>query len=345
MQKIIREDIELICNERLPWEKLKHKSILITGANGFLGTYIVLSLIECNKRYQTDITINALCRNRDKAFAKFKEYWNDDHLKWIFQDVCDDIGDIYKSDIIIHAASPANPYTIQQQPYDVVRANVIGYNRLLEKAHEWETKEIILFSSSAVYGYSTPQDGAGENYRECVDFTNYKDVYCLSKQMCEMMSVCYEKAYNIQIKEIRPFVVYGPSDDLTNKKALIDFLNDCLSGRNIVLKSKGDAVRSYIYIRDAIRAFYYILLKGDSGAYNISSEKNIYSIKQVADFYCECSGDIVIEYKFENEGYLKNRTQIMTGKSDKIRKLGWSEEVNFKEGIARTIMWGKEMIR
>lgn len=343
MQKIIKEDIERICGEVLPWEKLKHKRILVTGASGFLGTYIVLSLIECNRRYDTDITINALCRSKEKAYIKFKEYWDNDYLQLVFQDVCDDIEDTYKSDIIIHAASPANPYVIQQQPYDVVQANVIGYSKLLEKARKWNTEQIILFSSSAVYGYSSPEGGASEEYRDSIDFTNYKDVYCLSKQMCEMMTVCFVKTQNIAIKTLRPFVVYGPGEDLTCKKAMVDFLNDCLKGKNIVLKSSGDVVRSYIYIGDAIRAFYYVLLKGNNGVYNIASEENVYSIKQVAGFYCECSG-ITIEYKLENDEYLKNRTQIMVGKSEKIRNLGWSESVNLKAGIARTLMWGKEII-
>lgn len=344
MQKIIREDIELICKEELPWHKLKNQHILVTGACGFLGTYIVLSLMECNRRYKTDITVNALCRNREKANIKFEEYLDNDCLRLIFQDVCDDIEDRYKSDIIIHAASPANPYVIQQQPYDVVKANVIGYSRLLEKALQWGTKEIVLCSSSAVYGYCSPDNGADENYREAIDFTDHKDVYCLSKQMCEMMTVCFKKTHVMEIKAIRPFVVYGPGEDLSNKKAMTDFLNDCLYEKNIVLKSKGDAVRSYIYIRDAIRAFYYILLKGNDGAYNISSENNVYSIVQVAQLFCECSKDITVNYIYENEEYLNNRTKIMIGKNDKLKELGWSEKVDLKEGIERTIMWGKSVV-
>lgn len=344
MQRIIKEDIERICEEELPWHVLRHRRILVTGASGFLGTYIVLSLMECNRRYKTDITINALCRNKEKAYTKFKEYWDNDHLQFVFQDVCEEIGDKYKSDLIIHAASPANPYIIQKQPYDVVKANVLGYNRLLEKAQEWGTRELVLFSSSAVYGYSSPKSGADENYREPIDFTHVKDVYCLSKQMCEMMSVCFEKTYGIEIKTIRPFVVYGPGDDLTNKKAMTDFLNDCLAGRNIVLKSKGDVVRSYIYIADAISAFFFILLKGYGGAYNISSDKNVYSIRQMARFFCECNGDTTIEYSIENKDYLNNRTQSMTGKNDKMKELGWSEKTSLKEGITRTIIWGKEIM-
>lgn len=344
MQKIIREDIERICEEKLPWHTLRNKRILVTGASGFLGTYIVLSLMECNRRYNTDIMVHALCRSKEKAYEKFKEFWDNSHLQFIFQDVCEDIDDKHKSDLIIHAASPANPYIIQKQPYDVVKANVFGYSRLLEKAREWSTKELILFSSSAVYGYSAPQSGVDEDYREPIDFTQVKDVYCLSKQMCEMMTVCFEKTGDVEVKVLRPFVVYGPGDDLTNKKAMTDFLNDCLAGRSIVLKSKGDAIRSYIYIGDAIRAFYYILLKGHRGAYNISSEKNVYSIREVVRFFCECSGDIEIEYLIGNEDYLNNRTQIMIGKNNKIRELGWSEMISLKEGIARTINWGKEII-
>ena len=344
MQYIIREDIENICAENLPWEKLKKKRILVTGANGFLGSNVVFSLMECNRKYQTDITVYALCRNREKAYKRFEEERDNKQLQFIFQDVCEDIDDNYKSDIIIHAASPANPYVIQQQPYDVITANVIAYSKLLEKAKKWGTEEIILFSSSAVYGYSTPDDGADEVYRESIDFTNVKDVYCLSKQMCEMMSVCFEKVNDVKIKAIRPFVIYGPGDDLSSNKGMIDVLNDCLRDRNIILKSKGDAVRTYVYVSDAIRAFFYILLKGKSGAYNISSDENVYSIRQMAELFCECNKNITIEYKIDNAEYLKNRSKVMVGKSEKLKELGWTEKISIREGMMRTLSWGKENI-
>lgn len=344
MCEIDRKDIDLIIQDDLPWNKLNRKKILITGANGFLGTYIVLSLLACNEKYGTKISIYALCRNKEKAIKKFDKYINDENLILLIQDVNHEINDSYKCDFIIHAASPANPYIIQEHPYDVVKANVIAYSKLLEKAKKWGTQEIILFSSSAVYGYSTPVDGVNENYREKIDFTDYKDVYCLSKQMSEMMSVCFEKEYKITIKTLRPFVVYGPGDDLSSKKGLIDFLNDCIRDRNIVLKSKGETVRSYIYISDVIRAFFYILLKGDNGVYNIASEKNILSIKQIAEMISNCNAKVAIEYQIENKEYLKNKSKIMIGKSDKLRELGWSEKVDIREGLFKTYIWARSCI-
>ena len=344
MQQVIREDIGVICDEELPWERLQNKKMLVTGASGFLGAYIVYSLLECNREHQTNITVYALCRNEEKANIKFNEERDNARLKILFQNVCEEISDEYRSDIIIHAASPANPYIIHQQPYEVIKANVIAYNNILEKAKKWNTEEIVLFSSSAVYGYSTPDCGADEHYRDSIDFTNDKDVYCLSKQMSEMMTVCFQKTYKIPVKVIRPFVVYGPDDDLLSHKGMIDFLNDCLSNRNIILKSKGDAVRTYVYVSDAIRAFFYILLKGKSDAYNISSD-NVYSIRELAEIFCECNKNISIEYKIDNAEYLKNRSKVMIGKNEKLKELGWTEKVNMREGIMRMISWGKENIR
>lgn len=344
MNKIIKEDVEKICCEDLPWNSLENKKILITGANGFLGSYIVYSLLECNEKYDTKITIYALCRSKENAYKRFKDNWNNKNLKFIFQDVCEEINDDYKSDIIIHAASPANPYVVSQEPYKVVEANVIAYDSLLKKAKQWGVKEILLFSSSAVYGYASPEEGADESYRDNIDFANYKDVYCLSKQMCEMMTNCFKKRCQIDIKTIRPFVVYGPGDNLTNHKCMIDFLNNCIFDQDIILKSKGDAVRSYVYVRDAMKALFYIMLTGDSDVYNIASEKNIYSIKQVAEIFCECNGKIKIDYQIDNSEYLKNRTSIMTGRCEKLKKLGWREEVDLKEGIQRTIDWAIDIV-
>ncbi|MFG6367701.1 MAG: NAD(P)-dependent oxidoreductase [Lachnospiraceae bacterium] len=343
MQTIIKEDIKQICCENLPWERLRNKRILITGANGFLGTYIVFSLIECNRRYKTNIIINALCRNKEKTYIRFGEYFHCNDLRFIFQDVCEEIEDIYKSDVVIHAASPANPYIVQQEPYKVIAANVLGYSTLLKKVEQWGTKEVILFSSSAVYGYSTPIQGANEGFREGVDFTNYKDVYSLSKQMCEMMSTCYMKEKDVQIKILRPFVVYGPGDDLNSHKAIIDFINNSIEDKNIILKSNGEAIRSYVYIKDAIRAFFYIWLKGKDDVYNISSTENIYNIRQIASVFCELNEKINIEMRIDDAEYLKTQSKIMIGINERLKRLGWTETVNIREGIARTIKWGKEM--
>lgn len=338
---LLNEEIDLICREKLEWDKLKNKTILVTGACGFLGRYIVLVLLRLNILYNSNIKIIALCRDEKKARILYQKEFSNSCLKFIFQDVCCFYDEWLRCDMVIHTASPANPYVIESNPYAVIDANVLGFDNLLKQAPIWGANHFILFSSSAVYGYNTPCDGADESFTQSVNFDNCKDVYALSKQMCEMMRICYKKDNDIKIQVVRPFTVYGPGDNLNSKKCFIDFLNNCLDGDDIVIKSDGKAVRSYIYVADAIRAFFYVLIRGDEGPYNIASKGANLSVFQLATIFAKVNKKIVVKYEKDDSNYLKNNMQYMVGKVDKLCELGWKENVNIQEGIRRTIKWAE----
>lgn len=339
---VINEDINLIVSEELEWKLLKNKTVLITGACGFLARYIVLSLLRLNELYNYKIQILALCRDEKKARELYKNEYLNSYLKFIFKDVCNLHDEEIRCDIIIHAASPANPYVIESNPYDVIEANVLGLDNLLKQTTTWGCNHVVLFSSSAVYGYNSPCDGADELYAQSVHFNDYKDVYALSKQMCEMMRSCYKKTNDLKIQVVRPFVIYGPGDNLNSKKCFIDFLNNCIEESDIVIKSDGKAVRSYIYIVDAIRAFFYILLRGDEKPYNIASKNAILSIDQLANIFAKVNGTIAVKYEKDDSGYLKNNMQYMIGKTDRLCELGWNEMISIQDGISRTIKWARD---
>lgn len=338
MHEIIKEDIERIISEDLPWNMLEGQSILVTGASGVLGTYIVYTLMRLNEGGK-NIRVNALCRNRACAEVKFGEYLNNKNFNLLIQDVCDPIDDDYRSDFIIHAASPANPYICENDPYEVIRTNVFACDNLIKKSKIWNSKQFLLLSSSAVYGYKSPMEGISETYRGELNFTDCKSAYALSKQMCEMMIASKQNESDCIYKSVRPFVIYGPGEKVSHKKCLTDFTGNCVKNERIVLKSPGKAIRSYIYIADAICALFYVVMKGEGGAYNISSEENVYSINEVADFFCH-EGKVEKFYDIDMETeYLQNTTSIMVGKNEKIKLLGWKEHISFQEGIHRMVEW------
>ena len=106
-----------------------------------------------------------------------------------------------------------------------------------------------------------------------------------------------------------------------------------------MLKSDGRAIRSYIYISDAVSAVFYVLLNAQSGVYNICENDN-YSIRQIAEMLCELSENSNVVYKFDNSEYLKNKTSVMIGNNDNLIKLGWTKKVSIKDGLKRMIQWG-----
>lgn len=340
MNSIISKDIQNICQEALPWEKLKNKKILVTGASGFLASYMIYTLLEQNESLNLGMTVYAFCRNPNKAMTVFREYINQTALHIVCQDICQPIDDQYKSDIIIHAASPSTPYIVNQAPYSVIEANTLGCDLLLKKSQSWKCEHFFLFSSSAVYGYRTPRDGAAEDYRSAIDFADSKDVYYLSKQMAEMMVESLRASMEYcSINIVRPFVVFGPGECYSHRKCMTDFLKNAVLHEDIILKSTGEAVRSYIYISDAVRAFFTILLKGKGEAYNVAGENSVCSIKELADIFCSVRSGIKVVSNIEKQQYLNNRSSYIVGKNDKIKELGWMEHTSLKEGIQRMIEW------
>ena len=340
MNFIIEEDLNNIIAENLSWSKLKNKKILITGANGFLGSYFVYVLISLNKKYNLNITIYALCRNSKKAMEKFGDYNNQHGLNIIYQDVCQEISDEYKSDMIIHAASPANRRLYFEEPYQVVKANVCACNLLLEKCEKWNVEQMLVFSSSAVYGKEMPSELVKEEYRGQIDFTDSNEVYALSKQLMENLIETKRKKTGLVINVVRPFLVYGPGDGYSSGKAITDFLKNYIFSENIIIKSREELYRSYVYISEAIKAVFYVLLFGKGDTYNISSEKNIYSIKELATIISELHGTICVEF-FENKEIKGEEKKTIIGSSEKIERLGWNNKIDIKEGLIRTIKWAE----
>lgn len=346
MDHIIEEDIKEIIHTPLPWEELANKTILITGANGYLATYMVYTMLGLNDIIHLNLKVIALCRNEEKALSKFGELKNRNDLVILIQDVVDNIDDQYRADYILHMASPANAYANIENPYGVFSANVLGYHNLLSKYEKWKVKKILAFSSYVVYGDSMPEEGTSESYRGSFDFTDYRHVYALSKQMAEMMSSIYIEKLKANISTVRPAIIYGPGMGYSQKKHITDFIKNYLFDDSIQLKSTGEAVRSFLYIKDAILAFLTILLKdNDCTVYNVCSENSVCSIKELAEVFTTLDRKISVVINIPSEEkkniYLKAHIKSGIPTNQKLRELGWEEKTSLQEGICRTVEWAK----
>lgn len=336
MDLVINDDIENIIQESIPWIELRNKSILITGANGFIGSYIIYTLIKLNEKFKYNIRIIALCRNYEKAKKRFGDIGQEKGLELLIQDIKCDIPEIYKSDIIIHAASPANNLTYAKNPYEVIKTNLIGCENLLNRCLQWNVQQMVVFSSSAVYGLRDEFRKDDEKYRGRIDFDDTKQVYSMSKQMVEMLlSVFKEKNNFTDIKILRPFLVYGPGDCYCTGKAITDFIKNSICNEKIYVKSKLDFYRSYVYISDMISALFYIMLLGSEEAYNISNDKNVYSVRELAHYIARINGSIEVSEKEINE------KKFLIGNNDKLKRLGWNSKIDLYTGLERTIDWAK----
>ena len=340
MNRIISEDAINIIENNLPFDKFYGKTVLISGANGYVPAYFVHTFIALNKYKDAGIRILALCRNQERAENRFPEYIERDDFEIIVQDVCEPIDTSEDIHIFIHAASPAGIKKRHEDPVNTFLSNVKGAENMLELARKNPCEYFLFLSSVYVYGRMNSNDRLKESDSGYLDPLNIRNTYSCGKRAAESLCKAYQVKYNLPVYIVRPFQIMGPGPELNDGRLHIDFISQILERKQIVLKSDGTAVRSFMYISDAIKAMFYVMLKGNPGeAYNIVSETGEASVKELADSMVENADDQDITVKFD---YGQRETievtgalSIVTGDSTKIRSLGWTCDFSVAEGSAR----------
>ncbi len=345
LNTIIKQDLENITNHSINWEQFNGKTVLISGANGFLPAYMVETLLYLNNKFKNfKVTVIALVRNKTKAQERFLDYVDNDNLIFLEQDVSTPVnyeGDI---DFIIHAASQASPKYFGIDPVGTLNANVLGTINLMNLAREKKITSFLYFSSGEVYGdvllEKIPTKETDYGY---IDPTLVRSCYAESKRMGENICISYFHQYEISTKIVRPFHTYGPKMQLGDGRVFADFVKDILGSQNIIMKSDGSAKRAFCYLSDAVIGYFIVLLKGNSAqAYNIGNPKEEYSILELANILKELykwKGINVVEYKPDTnpQGYLASKVNRSSPDIGKMLALGWNPVISIKEGFERTI--------
>jgi len=342
--KIIDEDISSIISNDLPWHEFSDKTILITGANGFLPAYMVETLLNLKKRTgHGPSKIISLVRNVDAAQKRFVEYKERNDLEWVVQDVCDPVEIKCKVDYIVHAASQASPKYYGIDPVGTLSANVLGTANMLNLAAKNNVKGFLFFSSGEVYGHVDPsQIPLKENVYGYIDPLDVRSCYAESKRLGETMCVSWVHQYGVPVKIVRIFHTYGPGMKLDDGRVFADFVSDVVHGRDIVMRSDGKAIRSFCYLSDAIIAFFTVILKGETGqAYNVGNDEAENSVIDLANLlaslYPERKLKVLKQGESATPGYLKSPFNRHVPDINKIKQLGWSPQICLNKGFRRTI--------
>ena len=156
--KIIRDDVASILAEPINWEKLRGGAILLTGASGMLGSYILDTLITLNEDRDYGMTVYGLMRNPDKLPDRMRS-----RIHVIRQSVVDPIDTNVRFDYVLHTASPASPKIMRNDPVGTIAANALGAWNTLKVAAESCAKGFLFISSREIYGQ--PYEGQ-EFFRE-----------------------------------------------------------------------------------------------------------------------------------------------------------------------------------
>jgi nucleoside-diphosphate-sugar epimerase len=341
---IVKNDIQLILSEDINWDYFSGKTVLVTGANGFIPSYIIYTLVALNvtRCLHDPVTIIALVRNKEKAEQKFASLITEKRIKLLIVDVSNPIDMVQRIDIIIHAASQASPKYYGVDPVGTLKANTLGTANMLDMAHNNGTEKFLYISSGEVYGVL---DGSmpviTEEYTGNVDITNVRSCYAEGKRMGENMCVCWSYQYNFHVNMLRLSHTYGPGVELDDGRVFGDFVRNILNNEDIVLTSNGKARRSFVYITDMIVALFKVLIQGENRqAYNVATDTET-EILELAEMLCNLYPEKHLSVKFSEgvtvAGYIRSAS-ISTGLcTDKLKKLLWQQKINIRDGFYRMI--------
>lgn len=313
---------------------LKRKRILITGATGMIGRTLVNRIINFNLYIDKDERISVILpvRSIKKAIKCFGE--NNDYINLIEGDIRNiDLSGI-QADYVVHAASQTSSRQFISNPIETISIAIDGIRNLLECIKKENIKKFIYLSTMEVYG--TPYKGIkiDEDASSNLKTHNVRNCYSESKRMCENICAAYEAQFGIPYNILRLTQTFGTFNEYDDNRVFAEFARCAIEEKNIILRTKGETHRSYLYTEDAVDAILVVMEKAPNREmYNAANENTYCSIYEMAKLVADkiCGNKIsveIIEEENDKNGFAP--TLYMNLDTKKLKSLGWFPSVDLE---------------
>lgn len=316
------------------------KSILITGAAGLICSSVVDILFRYNDTHSVPIQIYAAGRWIEEMEARFHEQIHRFDFHFVHYDASRMDNDLFcPADYIIHGASNASPDMIVKEPVETMMSNFLGMKYLLDYARDHKTHRLLYISSSEVYGQKEGNEPYKEGQYGYIDLLKSRNSYSIGKCAAETLCVSYADEYGVESVIVRPGHIYGPTASPKDVRVGMAWAFAAAKGENLIMKSDGSQIRSYVYCLDCASAMLKVLLAGKScHAYNISNPNSIITIKQLGEILAKAGRvDLKIEIPTEADKKGFNPMRNSSLEADSLLALGWCGCFNAAEGLEHTV--------
>jgi dTDP-glucose 4,6-dehydratase len=319
--------------------KLKNKNIILTGGSGFIGSYLLESLIHDNKICVIDneyrgSNIKYVKNLHLQKFEKNVEFINSDirdhdKLLKIFKK--------FKPEIIFHLAGIAGVSTVLNNPLEVIDVNLIGSYNLAKAILKTDSvKKIIYSSTSEVYGPTAYQLNEDSFTTQGTAY-DPRWSYATSKLFAEHIFVALERQYGLQVAVARLFNVYGPKQ--IGSGAIHEFIKKALLNDSLIIYDDGAQIRAWCYIDDCIAGLNLVAEKGH-GIYNIGNPYEALTTIALARLVIDITKS---QSKLSFKKLHSSDVRVRVPNIEKISKLGYVPKTSLRAGLLETANWYREI--
>ena len=338
----LQSDIDEIAERLDSRQRFEGKTVLITGARGFLGRYFIEVFKKFNQSYFNDpvkiIAIDNLITS-GQIGSKLVEDANVDFME---HDVTKKFSVKQPINYILHAAGIASPHYYKKYPIETLDVAITGTQNMLDLAKEKESK-FLFFSSSEIYGDPDSNNiPTPESYRGNVSCLGPRACYDESKRVGETLCYIFQHKFNVHTNIVRPFNFYGPGMQEEDFRVLPNFASKIKSKSPLKIYGDGKQTRTFCYITDAITGLLKVVLDGKKGeVYNIGNPSPEVSILDIVQSIQQVlKRDIPFEVIQYPESYPSDEPHRRCPDIQKAKdEINYNPEINFNEGLKRFLTW------
>ena len=316
---------------------LHGRSVLVTGAYGLLGSWLVKRLVDAG-------AVTTVLRRDRVACSSLELEGTVDHVNVVHGDVIDAplmerVLSEYEVDSVFHLAAQTIVGVANRSPVPTFETNIRGTWMLLEACRLTKVERVVVAASDKAYGTHDELP-----YRE--EFAlRPRFPYEVSKAATDMIARSYWHTFDLPVAVTRLANIYG-GGDLNLSRLVPEAALAAIEGRRPLIRSDGSLQRDFLYVEDAVEAYLAIHRLLDEGrgageAFNAGGDRP-YSVLEVVELMCQVAGTGATP-DVRGDGTPPGEITRQWVDSTKLRALsGWGPQVDLGEGLRRTISWYRQ---
>lgn len=338
-RQILSDLDEIIATSTLDLEEIVNKPLVITGASGFVGTWLTLSWVAARKKLNGTGKILITSRNPQSLLPLTSVIDPRSPITALSSDIRNlHIPSEFQDSNLIHAATPASATLNLEDPLAMLNVIMEGQGKILLEAKRTNAK-VLFLSSGAIYGKQPlSQAQLSEDWNGGPSLTDTYSAYHEGKRIAELMgNIAVERA-GAHVTTARLFAFVAPFLPFGTHFAVGNFMRDALESSEIVIKSGGGSTRSYQYATDLCSSLWALAVRGNPGvAYNVGSNIEI-SIRELAEMVIRIVNPHA-RAEVRGNDTIDNVSRYIPSISKITGELNVKNYVNLEEAIRRTSLW------